>query len=171
MNWEAIGVIAEVVAALAVVVTLAFLTIETRRNRIAIESGSLDTLAGGWNTLNALVIEDPETADIWAKGFSDPDSLTPTQRTRFFFIGQSYINHFMTVKKHYDAGTLPEEEWVMALSATARTFNSPGGKWICEKAAITPGMVDLIREYEGAQRSHEDGYFGTRQQRTPENAP
>lgn len=36
MNWEALGAIAELVGSVAVVFTLAYLAIETRRNTIAI---------------------------------------------------------------------------------------------------------------------------------------
>jgi hypothetical protein len=104
MNWEAIGVIAEVIGAFAVVFTLAFLTMETRRNRIATESAAVDALAAGWNFLNVEVMGDSELSEIWVKGFDNPESLSEAQLNRFMFMGQSYLNQFMTVKKHHDGG-------------------------------------------------------------------
>ena len=72
MNWEALGVIADIIGAVAVVATLIYLTIEIRLNRMAIESDSLDSLAAGWNSLNVHVMDDPELAEIWVKGFRSP---------------------------------------------------------------------------------------------------
>ena len=72
MNWETIGVLAEVAGAVAVVTTLIFLTIEIRRNRDAIESSSVDAWGAGWNAFNVLVMADRELAEIWNKGFADP---------------------------------------------------------------------------------------------------
>ena len=109
MNWDAIGVLAELVSAIAVVVTLVFLIVELRRSRLAAESASVDLLAAGWNTLNGHVIDDPEFAHVFLEGLTDPTTMTPVQRDRFFLLFQSYINHFTTIKKHYDAGMLDYE--------------------------------------------------------------
>ena len=162
MNWEALGVIADIIGAVAVVATLIYLTIEIRLNRMAIESDSLDSLAAGWNSLNVHVMDDPELAEIWVKGFSDPDSLDPIQRTRFMMMGQSYINHFMTVKKHHDAGTLPESEWQVHAAGTAHAMCSPGGKWLCKNVAVTPEVLEVFREFRddvGKETRHQIGPY------------
>ena len=127
MNWEALGVIADVIGAAAVVGTLIYLALEIRLNRMAIESDSLDSLSAGWNSLNVHVMGDAELAEIWVKGFSDPDSLDPIHNTRFMMMGQSYINQFMTVKKHHEAGTLSESERQFHALGTAHATRSPGG--------------------------------------------
>lgn len=43
MNWDAIGAIGELVGALAVVLTLAYLAMEVRRNRLSTESSSVES--------------------------------------------------------------------------------------------------------------------------------
>lgn len=152
MNWDAIGVIAEMLGATAVVVTLAFLTIETRRNRIAAESNSVDSLGAGWNALNVHVISDPDLCELWNKGFNEPETLNEVQLTRFMLMGQSYVNHFMTVKRHHDAGALPEQQWASHAAGTAQFMCSPGGRWLRENIAITPDVEDFFRSFDDRER-------------------
>ncbi len=119
MNWDVIGILAEVIAAVVVVLSIIYLSREMRLNRIAIETASTNTLSEGWNHLNTLLISDATLAKLWTQGFSTPESLSEEEFQRFFWMGQSYLNHFMTLKKHYDVGTLSEEEWLLHASATA----------------------------------------------------
>ena len=168
MNWDAIGVIAELISALAVVVTLVYLIVEIRQNRLVAESASVDLLAAGWNILNNQIIADPEFAHVLFEGFANPDSLDPIQRDRFFLTVQSYVNHFMTVKKHYDAGQLPEEEWLYHSVGFSHLMNSPGGKMVAEKAAMTPSVQAVLEKYEGQTG---DGYFSALDGRDSEPPP
>jgi len=148
MNWDAIGVIAESAGALAVVVTLAFLTIETRRNRITGESTSLDSMASGWNGIIVHIMTDPELCEIWTKGFANPDNLNEGQLTRFMLMGQALVNHFATIKKHYDSGSLPEPEWKVHSAGTAHVLCSPGGHWLRKNVGVTPDVEELFQSFD-----------------------
>lgn len=152
MNWDAIGVIAEVTAAAAVVISLAFLTIETRRSRMAAESASIDSLGAGWNALNVTVFGDLDLCELWNKGFNEPASLNEIERTRFILLGQSYVNHFMTMMKHHDAGELPEQQWAAHSAGTADFMCSPGGRWLRGNITITPDVEEFFRSFDGRER-------------------
>jgi hypothetical protein len=147
MNWETIGVIAEIIGATAVVITLVFLTREMRLNRVAAESGSVDSLSTGWNDLNTTVMSDTELCEIWIQGFKDPTALTEVQRLRFLLIGQSYLNHLTTIKKHFDSGTLLSKDWDIHKAGTCQIMNSPGGLWLTKNLAVPPDVIQLIVEY------------------------
>jgi len=140
MNWDALGVIAELIGASAVVITLVFLAIEVRNGRNATESASVDTLAEGFNSTNALLASDPELAAIWIKGMSEPTSLTEVESIRFLATTQSYINHFSTVLKYHESGLLPEEEWLTHYHSMHYIFNSVGGKWLRDKLNMAPAV-------------------------------
>ena len=79
MDWTAIGVVAEIIGAAVVVVTLIYLAREVRQNRVAIESTAVDSLADGWNSLNTHMMDDPELAHIWTTGFPHPENLDSIQ--------------------------------------------------------------------------------------------
>ena len=157
MNWDAIGVLAEIISAVAVVVTLAYLIVEVRQNRKVAETASVDLLSAGWNSINNQIIAVPEFAHVMMKGFSDPDTLNQAEWDRFFILVQSYVNHFMTVKKHYEAGHLPEEEWEFHSIGISHLMNSPGGKRACNMAAITPSVRAIFEKNDRVEFSEE--YF------------
>lgn len=157
MNWEAIGAASEIIGALAVVITLIFLVVEMRHGRKATEAASVDLLSAGWNVLNGHLMDDAELCSFFFAGLNDPDTLDAEQKTRVMIVGQSYINHFMTVKKYYDAGHLPEEEWNYHSAGISRLMNSPGGKWICDVAAVTPSVQDVFNGF--IEDQYPDGYL------------
>ncbi len=93
MDWQLIGVLAEVISAVAVIVTLIFLAVEVRNNRNATQSNSLDALAAGFSDINYNVIGDSEFAGIWEKGLASPETLSSQEAIRICMYMQCYINH------------------------------------------------------------------------------
>ena len=148
MNWEAIGVLAEIVGAAAVVITLAFLAYEVRSNKRALESASVDTFAAGYNAVNSSIMENSELAEIYRVGIENPENLSETQKIQFIALGQSYINQSTTVKKYRDAGLLSDEEWDFQLTGIANVMTSKGGKWLRQRVAIAPNVEKAFQEAE-----------------------
>ncbi len=158
MNWEAAGVIAEVVGAIAVVFTLVYLILAVKRNRNATESTSVDALAEGFNALNGHLMDSPELVAIWLTGMSDPESLNAVERVQFIALIQSYVNHFSTVKKYYDTGLLPQAQWVVHYSGFPQTMTSKGGKWIRDYITIPSDVLAVFEELDRA--GSKKGYWG-----------
>jgi len=76
MNWEAVGAVAELVGALAVIVTIAYLAVQIRRNT----AGSIrDAL----NETTRIIASDPEATRIFWAGLADRSALTEQERHRF----------------------------------------------------------------------------------------
>ena len=148
MNWEILGIIAEIVGAAAVVVTLIFLTKETRLNRLAAESNSVDALAAGWNELNTNLLNDPELCELWVKAFANPEALSELEQLRFMLLGQCYVNHFSTAKKHYDAGTLPKKDWDAHKNGSGQIMNTPGGLWLLNNIVVTADVKHALVDFE-----------------------
>ncbi len=67
MNWDAIGSIGEVVGAAAVVITLAYLAVQTKRSREATEAGGTLTSASLHSQWRRTVLSDPELPRLLAK--------------------------------------------------------------------------------------------------------
>jgi len=90
MNWEAIGAVGEVLGAVGVIVTLAYLALQIRQNSEHIEqnvrSQRLSASAALHHDLTEIrlsFLTDPELLRIFAQGRSDPNTLSPDERTRF----------------------------------------------------------------------------------------
>lgn len=56
MNWEAIGVIAEVVGAIAVIISLIYLAIQVRSNTRSLKASSSFDSTHSWATLNEVLV-------------------------------------------------------------------------------------------------------------------
>ena len=83
MNWDAIGAVGEVLGAIAVVGTLAYLALQIRQNTER-ERLSQEFVSNQYfNELRVLIASDPEIAEIEMKGVSDLASLSDLERRRF----------------------------------------------------------------------------------------
>ena len=158
MNWEAIGVVAEVVGAVAVVFSLIYLAVQVRHAKDATESASVDALAAGFNTLNTHFVDDPELCALYLRAMENPGNLDDVERFRFIALMQSYINHFNTLKKYHDAELLPEDEWAAHSQSLRYLMSTPGGHWLCEHITITPSVLAELRK--PPEFAFKDGFLG-----------
>ncbi|MFT4561592.1 MAG: hypothetical protein ACI9BW_001333 [Gammaproteobacteria bacterium] len=169
MQWQFVGVFAEVISAIAVVVTLVFLAVEVRNNRNAVQSSSLDALAAGFSAINYNIIGDGEFTRIWEIGLATPEELSSQERIRIAMYLQCYANHYTALRKYHELGVLPEEEWQAYLSAISSILSTPGGKWFIPRLTITPALLKEIQEHGPTKQEyawlpqHEDPRDDTRE--------
>ncbi|MGI9626097.1 MAG: hypothetical protein ACR2QM_04620 [Longimicrobiales bacterium] len=90
MNWEAVGALAEAFGAIAVVLTLAYLTVQVRQNSRIIEQSNQatritadDAVVENFNQLRELWISDAVCSDIYVRGMDDLSKLDEQERHRF----------------------------------------------------------------------------------------
>lgn len=90
MNWEAIGTLAEVVGAAAVVVSLVYLAVQIRQNTRHVEEqgraqrfSALGVLFDNWRNFRTNIIADSRAANIWRRGNEDPNQLDADERVVF----------------------------------------------------------------------------------------
>jgi len=151
MNWEVFGVLAEIVSAIAVVVTLAFLAFEIRSNRDATRSAAVDAAATGFAMMNTVLVSDPACMEAFLDAQTDEKELSRIDRARIQLIMQSYINHYTTLKKYHDSGALPESVWRSYSVAMAALTNSPGGEKICATIEIPRSIREELGNYRGVE--------------------
>ena len=154
MQWEVAAAIAEIISAVAVVVTLLFVAMEIRSNRKATQAASVASCADGFNAANFHLMADPEIMKLWLLGLADADQLDEVGLARVSILLQSYINHIITLKKYYDSGVLPKDEWDIYSEATASIMNSPGGCVIAEKLAIPESVRAEFKKYQNAKQEY-----------------
>jgi hypothetical protein len=95
---------AEIIAAIAVVISLLYLGVQIKRSRIQSENEAMDTLVNGRSNYLKILSEDTELSLLVAKGLSSKTKLTANEIFRFnnflyvLFIGLETA--FLKWKKH-----------------------------------------------------------------------
>ena len=101
MTIEQLGSLGELIAAVATVVTLAYLALQIRQNTHATKAASFHAVSDSMNHVNVAVAQDDELARIWVDRCEDRAALAPASRHRFDMLLLSYFHVFETV--HYQA--------------------------------------------------------------------
>ena len=153
MNWDAIGSIAEVIGAIAVVASLLYLSGQIRQNtkrlRIAGRQASQSSLQG-----TIVSQSEPETADLIVRGLDSYSSLS--KRDKFRFNGQMlnmFLDFQLTLTLHTE-GAFPDEGLAVHRRWIIDVLSTPGGRewWSLENyvdAATREYVNGFISRGEG----------------------
>ena len=111
MNWDAIGAIGELIGALAVVITLAYLAVQIRQNSKALHSSTRFEIAKTQMDINFLLAQNPDLAVAsygilqGKEGISEKDQLAAGQFISGMF--RTFENQFYA----YREGNFSEGVW------------------------------------------------------------
>jgi hypothetical protein len=83
VNWEAIGAIAEVLGAMAVLATLLYLTIQLKQNTAQLKSTARDASLSEFAKFRMVMFENRDVADLFQNGTIDLSSLDETDLMRY----------------------------------------------------------------------------------------
>ena len=76
MNWDAVGVSAEVLGAVAVVATLAYLAVQIRQNTKAVRASALDASINSFEEDRRSISESSELAQICMRAMENHENLS-----------------------------------------------------------------------------------------------
>ena len=111
MNWEAIGAIGEIVGAVAVVITLAFLVVQVRHNNAALLQQSTRESTANLQRV-CLAYTDPAVAAVISKVYGEGD---PELTVAEMAVIDGYANAFLTsLQQDYldiEKGLLDAQLW------------------------------------------------------------
>lgn len=93
MNWEALGAIGDLIAALAVVVTLVFLIKEIRQNSQAVSIAALRDATAQWNHWSDMLATSSDLADIVIRGNRSFRDLPEKDALRYGAFVQTFFDN------------------------------------------------------------------------------
>jgi hypothetical protein len=85
MNWEAISAMANLLAALGVIATLIYLSIQIRQNTKAVRSSSIENLIDSLAATAQAGVENEYVVPLMLKANTRPETLTEEDRMRLHF--------------------------------------------------------------------------------------
>ena len=154
MNWDAIGAIGEVLGATAVVVTIFYLAIQTRR---ATQANLARTFQDHFRAVSEHFNEmwSATNAELMIKGLQSFTALTPSERARFDNLVTNAFNLFETSIVHNRQGLLDQasmENWSWYMRNHLLGYPGVREWWPLKKQLYPPEVRDWIdSEMEAAQ--------------------
>ncbi len=112
MSWEAIGALANLIGAAAVVVSLVYLGRQVRSGTRELRSNTRDSSFHSLMEWNYYVMSDPDLGWIFQTGCRDFRALPEKERARLVHVMYSFFKMFENIYLHYLDGTVEESVWI-----------------------------------------------------------
>jgi len=131
MSISELGSLGEFVSAVAVLVTLIYLSLQIRQNTHATRAVSHHAVTDALNQLNLTIGRDPELMQLWLSGMSNRSALNKVQCEQFDTLLRAYLHICDTMYYQARVGAGDSELWDAEKRYVAITLTSPGGKeWL-----------------------------------------
>ena len=118
MDIMELGAIGELVGGIAVVASLVFVGFQLRHaNHLA--KGVVELEVGRMNMDYLRLGAEGEVAEIWRKGYYEPDTLSDAEKQRFVWSQTMWIHLVQAMYRQRERGLLPESSWQPLLKTLA----------------------------------------------------
>ena len=146
MNWDALGAVAELLGAIAVLITLLYLARQITQNRESVESASAETVLS--NISNALqnAASSSQVTHVLLRGMENMGELTEQERGQFLFWFYSYFRILEQGYHHYLAKNFSSSIWE-GHARHSHTLLSTSGVmqyWEMRREVLSPAFRDYI---------------------------
>ena len=112
MNWDSVSAVSELIAAVAVVVSLIYIAAQVRSGAETFKTTLRDSAFNSLMEYNYALLADPELGWIFQEGMRDLDALDDKQRARAFHVMYSFFKLFENMYLHYLEGSVDENVWI-----------------------------------------------------------
>jgi len=149
MNWQALGAIGQVVGAVAVVVSLAYLAVQVRQSTAAMSAQAAHDALAAVREFNQSFMTNPAMARIFSLGADDPSSLNETELQQFPHLVFNFFKTAEALHAQFVRGTLDADTW-RAWEQVFMTFGkTPGFSafWTIRKGFFTPAFRSLYESW------------------------
>ena len=133
MNWDAIGAVAELVGATAVVMSLIYLATQikdSKRSDQIIASASLSGTANEWLMH---IVDNEGLCELYHRGISEYDSLNKSEKSRFSLLLYQLLRNAEAGWVQTNSGVVDHSYWIGVENAVGLIIGSKGGRRALEK--------------------------------------
>jgi len=137
MNWEAIGAVAEMIAAVGVILTLGYLAFQIRQNTQQLAQNERTSIAAAVNVAvsnyrenRRYIYSSAELTDIVLKGLADPQSLGESDLYRFRLLIHNVVDSLLDIYgQTVTTGYSPATWDMLGVNMVERVLATAGGRW------------------------------------------
>lgn len=148
MNWEAIGASAEAIAAIGVVVTLAYLAVQIRGHTRATRVSSFQSNTDSLNQVNLMIAENRELAAMYTKSFDLDAVWDPVELTQWRFILLALFRIFESAYYQRKEGVIAAQSWARYDESLRRSMQTHKTRewWDSQKVGFTPAFMKYVNQ-------------------------
>jgi len=148
MNWEALGAIANLLAAVGVIATLIYLAIQIRQNTKAVRSSSIQNLVQSFSTTAQAAVENEYIIPLLLKANAGSEALTQEERARVHFWFIMTFRRFEGVYLQRDLGIVDAEviDGFERSHIAILASKSAQQWWTDSKEIFNSGFVSYLEE-------------------------
>jgi len=128
MNWEAIGAVAEVLGAIAVVATLYYLAVQFRETRYQTLANNTTHAVDRWLQAQVKMLETNDSVSLVRSGLNSYESLSPDEKGRFTGYMFELNAAYQAVLNLNEQGLLDSRQFSAMEAAMAAHMKCPGAK-------------------------------------------
>ncbi len=126
LSWDAIGAVAEAIAALLVVGSLLFVGFQIRQSVREARAAAMNNIMNVWVEFYLRISEDAELSDILRKGAKDLTSLTDQQRYRLTMVLTGMFRAWHNAWYQWRLGVYDSESWESQMIVIKSILTLPG---------------------------------------------
>ena len=140
-----IAEVAEVVAAVGVLVSLLYVGYEVKQNTTAVQSTAYQAIHDAEDQFWSDLVSEPGAAALWQNGLDNGvESLEPGGRERFTVTARRLIYLFQNVHYQYRKGVVDDELWDAWLASLDEFLGEPGFEDVLR--SISPHLSDPFNQ-------------------------
>lgn len=158
MIWEAVSAIAQMLATIAVVLTVVYLARQIQKNTLATQSQThYQTTIALAETASAIGSNE-KLSRIYRIGLSTPDQLDEDEYFRFAMIATSQFRTFENLYFQYRSGLVAEDFWIGHRENILWFYHCPGMQiwWKEKRLAFSKGFREFLEDSSATELSSPD---------------
>jgi hypothetical protein len=155
MDWTAIGALGELVGAVAVVVSLIYLSRQVRQNTRALRTANAATVKQNFQTIARAFITDRGASDIILRALRR-DALTPAEQLSAYAWFFDVLKSGELAYSQYLSQDLDEAVWDASLQFFLAYWTTPGMReyWDDRRHAFTPDFRKAMDGWLESEKGH-----------------
>ena len=146
MNWEAIGAIGEVLGAVAVILTLAYLAVQIRQNTSSTRASTYSNTTDGW--ANYMQFQTSEDIELLVSLATRPSELSTAEFYRGYYLCRVMFRRMEHDYFQFKVGTFEPKTWnAYVRSFKEDTFSNPAIQvmWKLQSDYLDPDFCAYIQ--------------------------
>ena len=147
MNWEAVGAMAEIIGAFAILATLGYLILQIRQGNASLKASTSQRLSQSFSDKLQMIGSDETLSGLFNRGMQDISMLDDGEVSQFSYLVHAWAREYENAYYQYRTHAMDESTWQGWHGGAIQFLGSNGVKEIMMKRlhVYDPEFVEYMR--------------------------